>query len=384
MNPPRRERRRLPLVFGAFYFAQFAVLGIYIPYFPLYLKSLLLTGSQIGLVLALAPISRFLFPAFWGLWADRAGHRRLFILFSLAGSAAAFSLLFWVRRLVPLAGVMLLYGFLLVPAIPLVEGIAQEEAERRAFAYGRIRLWGSLGFIASTMLFGRILDAAPLHWILAGILGISLLNLAPAVALPGGDPPGVHPHRSLRRELSRPGMAAFFASTALMQASHGAYYAYYSLHLDRLGHSRTAIGGFWTLAVAAEVVMMLVSGSLLERFGATRLLPACFGAAILRWLLLSFASAAPLLALGQILHALTFGLFHVSAVGHTHRIFPPALRSSGQSLFSSLTYGLGNLMGYFGSALLVETLGIRGLFAASALPALAALCLCAKLRPEPS
>jgi PPP family 3-phenylpropionic acid transporter len=93
-------------------------------------------------------------------------------------------------------------------------------------------------------------------------------------------------------------------------------------------------------------------------------------------------SSLPLLALAQVLHAFTFGLFHVSAVGHTHRIFPPALRSSGQSLYSSLTYGLGNLLGFFGSALLVERIGIRGLFAVSAGVALLALLLTLRLDRE--
>jgi PPP family 3-phenylpropionic acid transporter len=371
------------LAFGAFYFAQFAVLGIYIPYFPLYLKSLLLTGPQIGILLALSPVSRFLFPAFWGLWADRAGHRRLLIILSLVGSAAAFSLFLGTVRFAPLAVVMLLYGFLLVPAIPLVEGLVQEEAESRTFSYGRVRLWGSVGFIASTMLFGRLLDNAPIGTILAGILGISILNILPALVLPEGTPHGPSPRRSLRRELRRTGVLAFFASAALMQASHGAYYAYYSIHLDRLGFTRTAIGGFWTLAVGAEVLLMLISGRLQDRYGAPRILSACFAVAALRWLLLVRASSLPMLALGQVLHAFTFGLFHVSAVGHTYRVFPPALRSAGQSLYSSLTYGLGNLVGYFGSAFLVDEIGIRGLFAASAALALAALLLSMR-RVEPA
>ena len=378
------ESRRSHLAFGAFYFAQFAVLGIYIPFFPLYLKSLLLTGPEIGILLALAPVSRFLFPAFWGLWADRVGHRRLLVVLSLVGSAAAFALFFRARNFAALGAVMFLYGFLLVPAIPLVEGLVQEEVEKRRFEYGRVRLWGSIGFIGCTLAFGRILDAAPLRTILAGILGISILNILPALALPEGAPPGAHPRSSLRREIRRGGVIAFLAATALMQASHGAYYAYYSIHLDRLGFTRTAIGGFWTLAVAAEVLMMLASGRLLERLGAPRLLSVCLGAATIRWLVLAGSSSLPLLVLAQIFHAFSFGLFHVSAVGHTHRTFPPALRSSGQSLYSSLTYGLGNLLGLFGSAALVDRIGIPALFGASAAVSLLALLLSLRLHREPA
>jgi PPP family 3-phenylpropionic acid transporter len=305
------------------------------------------------------------------------------VVLSLAGSAAAFALFFRARHFAALGGVMFLYGFLLVPAIPLVEGLVQEEAERRGFEYGRIRLWGSIGFITLTLAFGRLLDVAPIRTILAGILGLSILNILPALALPEGAPPGSHPHRSLRRELGRAGVVAFLAATALMQASHGAYYAYYSIHLDRIGFSRTAIGGFWTLAVTAEVVMMLASGRLLERAGAPRLLSACLAAATVRWLILAAYSSLPFLILAQTLHAFSFGLFHVAAVGHTHRLFPPALRSSGQSLYSSLTYGLGNLLGLFGSAALVDRIGIPALFGVSAAVSLLAFLLSSRLVREP-
>jgi len=386
-----RSSRRLPQkvsplpsrtpyrAFATFYFAQFAILGIYLPYFPLYLRSLHLTGPQIGVLMALAPVSRFLFPAFWGLWADRLGHRKPLIVISLAGSAVVFSLFFWVREFSALATVMFLYGFLLVPALPLVEALVQEEVEEKRAAYGRVRLWGSVGFIGLTLVFGLLLDRGPLRSVLIGILALSLFGLFAGLALPAGAPPGMHPRRSLRKELRRLDLSLFLTATALMQASHCAYYVFYSIHLDRLGFSRSAIGGFWTLAVGAEVLMMLGAGSLLAKFGTPRLLSLCLALAALRWGILAGSSAVWLLAGGQLLHAFTFGLFHVCAVGHTHRMFPPALRSSGQSFYSSLTYGLGSLIGFFGSAGLVDRIGIRSLFGLSAAVALLALLLSLRL-----
>jgi len=365
--------------FATFYFAQFAILGIYLPYFPLYLRSLHLTGPQIGVLMALAPASRFLFPAFWGLWADRLGHRKPLIVISLAGSTAVFSLFLWVRHFPALAAVMLLYGFLLVPALPLVEALVQEEVEEKRLAYGRVRLWGSVGFIGFTLAFGLLLDRGPLRSILTGILALSLFGLLAGLALPAGAPPGLHPRRSLRKELWRSDVGLFLAATTLMQASHCAYYVFYSIYLDRQGFSRSAIGGFWTLAVGAEVLMMLGSGPLLARFRTPRLLSLCLALAALRWGILAGSSAVCLLAGAQLLHAFSFGLFHVCAVGHTHRIFPPALRSSGQSLYSSMTYGLGSLIGFFGSAGLVDRIGIRPLFGLSAAVALLALLLSLRL-----
>ncbi|MCI0409407.1 MAG: MFS transporter [Acidobacteria bacterium] len=369
------EQRRLYLTYSTFYFAYFAALGIFTPYFPLYLKSLGISGPRIAILLALGPASRFLFPALWGLWADRAGHRKLLVVLSLSGACAVFSLLYWAQRFWAVALVLFLYGFLLAPSIPLVEGMVQEESDRRRFSYGPVRLWGSLGFIASTLLYGRLLDWMPVETVLMGILILSGLNILPAAALPADGGKILPTRHSLRRELNRPEILRFLCATALMQASHGAYYAYFSLHLDRHGYSRTAIGAYWTLAVAAEIGMMLLSSRLLEVTGPMRLISMSLGVAALRWLLLMAGVDPFLLAFGQILHAFSFGLFHVSAVHATHRLFPDALRSSGQSLYSSLTYGLGNLVGFFGCAASVDALGVRGLFGLSSALALFALLI---------
>jgi len=368
-------QRRLYLTYSTFYFAYFAALGIFAPYFPLYLKSLDFSGPSIAILLAMGPASRFLFPALWGLWADRAGHRKLLVVCSLSGACAVFSLLYWAQRFWAVALVLCAYGFLIAPSIPLVEGMVQEESDRRRFSYGPVRLWGSLGFIASTLIYGRLLDREPVQTVLMGILVLSCVSILPAAALPGG-PRAILPVRhSLRRELRRPEILRFLCATALMQASHGAYYAYFSLHLDRHGYSHTAIGAYWSLAVAAEIGMMLLSARLLDSAGPTRLISTSLGVAALRWLLLVAGVNPYLLAFGQLLHAFSFGLFHVSAVHATHRLFPDSLRSSGQSLYSALTYGLGNLLGFFGCAALVDTLGVRRLFGLSSALALIALLI---------
>lgn len=380
------ETRRRYRAYSGFYFLYFAALGIFVPFFPLYLESLGITAQAIAVLLALGPLSRFFFPALWGLWADRAGHHKLLILLSLGGACAGFALLLTARSFAAIAFAVFAYGFFLAPAVPLVEGMVQEESEGRRFAYGSVRLWGSLGFILTTLLYGRLLDRYSETVVVTGILALSILNVLPAAALPGTLTTVPHPPHSLRQALFRPATLRFLAATTLMQASHGAYYAYFSLHLDRHGYSRTAIGAYWTLGVAAEILMMIGSARLLAREGPMRLISTCLLAAVLRWAMLALGTGALLLAVGQLLHALSFGLFHVAAVSATHRLFPEALRSSGQSLYNAMTYGLGNLIGLLGCSLLVGPLGVDGLFGLSAGIALAALLVLGRLpaRPAPA
>ena len=378
------ETRRLYRAYSGFYFLYFAALGIYVPFFPLYLHALGITAQGVAFLLALGPLSRFLFPALWGLWADRSGHRKRLILVSLGAACAACALLLAARSFAAIAAAVFAYGFFLAPAVPLVEGMVQEESDRRRFAYGKVRLWGSLGFILTTLLYGRLLDRYSEGWVVTGILSLSVLNLLPAAALPGKGPAPPHPPHSLRRVLLAGATLRFLAATTLMQASHAAYYAYFSLHLDRHGYTRTAIGAYWTLAVVAEIGMMIASARLLVREGPMRLIAASLLAAALRWLMLAAGTGALLLAAGQLLHALSFALFHVAAVSATHRLFPEALRSSGQSLYNAMTYGLGNLIGMLGCSLGVGPLGIGGLFVASSGMALAALLILGRLPTRPA
>jgi PPP family 3-phenylpropionic acid transporter len=322
--------------------------------------------ARVGILLALGPVSRFLFPALWGLWADRVGHRKQIVILSLLGSSVVFAMLFRVERFWGVAMVLFVYGFFLAPAVPLVDGMVQEQAGGGRPSYGRVRPWGSFGFIGSTIAFGMLLDRIAVHGVLFGILIASVAASLSAVGMPATSRAAPHPPQSLRRVLKRPEILRFLAATTLMQASHGAYYAYFSLHLDRHGFTRTAIGIYWTLGVAAEIVLMLFSAPLLRRSGPAFWISLCLGIAAFRWLLLARGVDPVLLALGQTLHAFSFGLFHVCAVRATHELFPPALRSSGQSLYNALTYGLGNLLGFLGCGALAGSLGTQGLFALSA------------------
>src|SRR4030095_463556 len=122
---------RLYRVYSSFYFFYYSALGILAPYFPLYLAALGFDPARVAILLALGPVSRLLFPALWGLWADRVGHRREIVLLSLLGSSAVFALLLRADRFWSVAGVLFVYGFLVAPAVPLVDGMVHEEYDRR-------------------------------------------------------------------------------------------------------------------------------------------------------------------------------------------------------------------------------------------------------------
>ena len=153
-------------------------------------------------------------------------------------------------------------------------------------------------------------------------------------------------------------LAAFF-----MQMSHGAYYTFFSIYLEDLGYSRTAVGQLWMLGVVAEIGLFLMVYRLLSRHGAGRLLGmAMLLTAIRWWLIAMYADHLPVLLLAQLLHAASYGLFHASAICMIDEYFPGSLQSQGMALYSSISFGLGISLGSLVSGYTWSAVGASGVY----------------------
>ncbi|MEO5656138.1 MAG: MFS transporter [Nitrospiria bacterium] len=358
---------RSALALTAFYFASFAALGIFLPYFNLYLLHAGFSSWQIGVIAAIPPLLKIVVPAFFGLAADRSGARRTLIVGTSAATTLAFALLLGVTSFGGVLAVMIVFALAWAPVLPLVEATALETVDRwPGLDYGRIRLWGSVGFIAATTGMGILLDYAPDRVILYGVLAAFIATTAAAFGLPAPtSPPGSTPI-GLGSILRRSPLPLFYLACLLMQFSHGAYYGFFSIALEAEGWSTSSIGALWTVGVVAEIALMFWSGRVLARFGAELMFVASFVAAALRWTVMAFPLHLPGLILAQCLHAFSFGAFHIAAVTIIHQAVPASLRATGQTLYSSLAYGLGSALGLLISGWLYASWGPQRLFGLSA------------------
>jgi PPP family 3-phenylpropionic acid transporter len=349
-----------------FYLTSFGVLGVYLPYFNLYLEDLGFSGLQIGILSALLPLCGVIVPTAGGLLADRLGRRRDLVILSAWLALIAFSFLLGARGFLGVALGVAAFAILRAPAVPLVDATAMELSERGGPHYGRMRVWGSVSFILAALGCGRVVglfgDDAVLH---AAIVALALNALA-ALFLPK-DPIRVAPGRpraDLRDTLRQPRVLLFLAACVLSQASHGPYYVFYSIHLEKLGYRPQEIGLLWALAVTCEIVAMLKMPAILKRLDTLPTVSLSLLLAAVRWTICAVAVSRFPLVLAQTLHAATFAAFHVAAVTHTHRLFGEDRRASGQAIYSSATFGLGNVLGMFLSGFFYDRLGIPGLFVA--------------------
>src|SRR4051812_10834896 len=315
-----------------------------VAYFPLYLSSRGLNAGEIALVLALPQLARIFAPTLWGWLADRTGAQRGIVGFSCAAMAIGFPALAFVDGAYGIAVIVGLMSVLSAGALPIVEALALGSLSGAPGRYGPIRLWGSIGFILVVLGGGALLDAKPVQGLPMALGVLALVALGVSAGLPPGSVhvrgPGKQPvpNSSAIRSL----LAAGFC----MAAAHGVLYAFFTLHLQRIGYSGATIGLLWSLGVVAEILIFLYLPAVFRRYSLATLLLASLALGVVRFLAIGWlADVLAVLLLAQLLHAATFGAFHAASISAVHRVFPPAAQGLGQTLFSSLSYGAGGAAG---------------------------------------
>lgn len=369
---------------SAIYFFYFAVLGVLVPYFGLYLKSLGFTAVEIGNLMALLMVSRIVAPNVWAWIADHREGRLAVIRLSALLAAVAFLGTFFGTRLWWLALVMLAFSFFWHASLPMLEVLTLNHTGMRPGAYGRVRLWGSLGFIVAVLALGPVLDALGPWWVLPVLAVLLAAIFVATLILPQGRAAAhtAHPD-SFFKIVLKPQIFAFLLACLLMQVSHGPYYTFYSIYLEGYGYSKALIGFLWAFGVICEIGVFLAMPRLLARYALHEILLASFAAAAVRWLLIGlFPESLPWLFLAQSLHGATFGSFHAAAMQMVHRFFTGRHQHRGQAVYSTASFGVGGVVGSFYSGHTWEALGPGPSYAiASAAAAAAFLIAYARLRP---
>ncbi|HEX6827893.1 MAG TPA: MFS transporter [Burkholderiales bacterium] len=364
---------------SGFYFFYFAFVGAFTPYWSLYLRSIEFDAFQIGLLMSLLQVTRIFAPPAWGWVADHTGRRAAVVRLAAGLSLASFAGVFLGTSFAWMFVVLTLTGFFWGASLPLVEAMTLAHLGSGAGRYGRIRSWGSVGFIAAVLGVGYVLDRVPVA-ALPGMVTVAMLGI---VLFAGLIPDArVPPHESDQLSgwaiLRRPEVLALLAACFLMAAAHGPYYIFYSLYLVDHGYSKASVGALWAVGVACEIGVFFAMPWLTQRLGLKRILVASFAAAVLRFLLIGWAvEAVALMVAAQALHALTFGAYHAAAVTVIYRFFPGRHQSKGQTLYTGLSFGAGGTVGGLFSGAAWEPLGASVTFSAAALAALLGLGLIA-------
>ncbi len=363
---------------SGFYLFYFALLGATAPFLAMYFDHLGFSSARIGELVAIPMLMRCVAPNLWGWLGDRTGQRLAIVRFGAVCTLGCFSLIFISKTYAWLVMVMALHAFFWHAVLPQFETITLAHLHGQPARYSQVRLWGSVGFILTVVVMGRLYE-----WWSLDVYPYALVTIMAGIVVSSFWVPNVQPRVDARRltgegflrQLLAPGVLAFYACVALMQVSHGPYYTFLSLHLEHLGYSRAVIGVLWAVGVVAEVLMFLGMSRLLGRYSVRRVLAASFLLAALRWWLLgSAAEHLGWLIFAQVLHAATFASFHASCIHFVQRTFGPRQQGQGQALYAALA-GTGGALGALYSGYSWNTLGPTWTFALASLAALAAAAI---------
>jgi PPP family 3-phenylpropionic acid transporter len=359
--------------FALFFFAYYGYVGVLSPYVSLFFSSKGISVAQIGILMSLTQAMRIFGPTFWGWIADRTQKRVMVLRVAAFATAIAFSAMLFGETFLQFFCIMLLVQAFASAQAPLSEAHMLSEMRGDLTHYGKIRLWGSVGFILSVMTAGQLMDWQGVHmmpWV-----ALTLLVLAALISCRMHESIPAHARHEIGSVwplLRRKEVIAFFASAFLMLAAHAALYVFYSLYLEQAGYSKTVIGMMWSLGVIAEIIFFYYQAPVFRRFGVKNLMIACLLIAAIRFLLIGFGvESLALLLLAQILHAATFGIHHSASVATLQRWFHGPLQARGQALFISASYGLGGTVGGLVLSIVWDKFGSEAVYTLAALLALA-------------
>ncbi len=332
---------------SAFYFSYFALLGAIIPFWNVYLQASALSALHIGYLSAIMMGTKIISPYLLGWLADTTQRRVGVIRGAALASLLSFLLIFFGQGFWHLVLVVASFTFFWNAVIGQYEAVTLSELGEHYRYYGRVRAWGSVGFISSATGLGYLfsvisIDRLPIVMaILLAMIWISTLLISES---DDAEPKGQGTR--LLDVLRRPEVTGFLLVCLLLQFSHGAYYTFYSLYLLDYGYNSQQVGLLWGLAVFAELLLFLAMPRLMPGLGLYALLLIALAAAALRWLMIAHViESFALLAFAQLFHALSFACFHAIAVEWVRRSFGEHQQGQAQALYSASSFGAGGALG---------------------------------------
>ncbi|MCK5189087.1 MAG: MFS transporter, partial [Methylococcales bacterium] len=302
---------------------------------------------EIGELSALMVATKIIAPNLLGWIADHTGKSLRVVRITSFFAALIFIGFIFKESYLWVAIITVGFSFFWNAALPQFEAATLFHLKEQAHRYSQIRLWGSIGFIVSVLAIGRAIEVVTIDYLPELVIGlltfiwlVSLITPEAHASIQERDGIGIF------QIIKKPEIIAFFVVYMLLQLAHGPYYVFYSIYLNQFDYSPTLIGFLWALGVSAEVLLFIFMKKILAWVSLRSILLISIFLSICRWLMIAFyVESMPLMIFAQLLHAATFGSSHVVAIHLVHKYFGSYHQGKGQALYSSLSFGLGGMIG---------------------------------------
>ena len=359
------------------YYLLYYMAGGTFSFFSMYLR----TGprfdaTQIGFLLALGPLVAMVAPYFWGLAADKATHRNTVLLVLIAGTGLSALLLPFSRAFYYVASIYVLFNVFCTSLSSIGDSVTAELCVERGWAFGRIRLWGTIGYAVTTFAVGALLPTDG-PWIFIQYAALFLIALLPASRVPkvcGGQSRGARvPYRLLFK--NKP-LVLLFGLNLIIFLTSSFYYSFFSIYFisDEVGGSAALFGLCNALASLAEFPFMLFADRIVRRFGLSRTMLAGILLLALRWILIGLLPYPPALIAVNMLHGCSYAVVFYCGIVYINEVVNPAFKSSGQAFNGIICFGVTKALASVSGGWLSSIFGFQAIFIAMGI--LLALLFC--------
>ena len=313
------------------------MMGVIIPYWPVWLQSRGLNAVEIGAVLAASRWLSVGTTPWLAQFADRRGESRRLLLILMTGVVAGYAANSAAYSFWPILLISVYTSALIRAAMPVGDTVTMLYAARRQVDYGRVRLWGSISFIGASFLGGELLAAWDADAVLWAILAFAASTVLVILFLPDTrSKPAPRQRGALRRLVRQPTLLIFLASAALLSSSHAVLYAFGTIHWRDAGINDRIIGLLWAEGVIAEILLFAVGGAFMRRIRPADAMLMGAAGGIVRWIVMGYSTDMVALFAVQGLHALTFGAVHLGAMAFVAQAAPPGFTATMQSLYNAI------------------------------------------------
>ena len=352
-----------------FYFVYYFFVGLFVPYWGLYLNFKSFSPIEIGFLLSFFQLSRIFAPNLWGWIADHTEKRSLWIRLTAFVGFVGFIGIFWADSFIEIFVIMMAMSVFTSSTLPLAESLTLSHLATTNGHYSKIRAWGSLGFIAASLGLGFIFDIFGIKCLLFMLLLTQFFIFIFSYSIP--DKP-YHQEsfgrKSFLQIIKKPEVFSLLLACALMVTSHGLLYNFYSIYMNEQGYSNSIIGFLWALGVICEIFIFFLMPKIIRFLNFKQVLLISLFIAVVRFYLIgSFADCLLIIFIAQMMHAFTFGSFHVASIEMINQFFSGKNHAKGQALYNSITYGVGGALGGLGGGYIIQMYSASAAFTLSAI-----------------
>ncbi len=367
----KKFRKSPETSFKLFYLTYFGALGAVLPYLTLHFHNMGFSGTQIGVLSSLIMAANMGMAPVWTALTDFWGKRKGIFIFNLAAATLSFALLLFARSFFSIGLVVVLFASFRSALVPMANAMVMENLVGKGEEYGRIRIWGSVGYIILALIVGKMIDRVGTSALIyAAVIAYAMCTFFSARGLqPVVVETGLAKLKDLRKLFKNRRFVIFMACSFLVALSGGPYIVFFSISLREMGLSQSVVGVSWMVAVLSEMVFMVSSPGFMRRLPVEKLLILSYITWGLRWYLMSVAASPLSIIAVHLLHGITFGLYYPVAMNFLDREVPASLKNTGQGIFSAMSYGMGGIVGNLFSGVFYDSLGLVALYRMGAVAA---------------